>query len=215
MKIDNLSYRLFGRSKGRKKNTQISELVKKIQINKIDKSFFNIIDIGSGYGESTIEIGKKNKNYKVIACEKYIDGLNNIAKNTQIESMDNIYIFHGNVHQLLDEYCLEESISEIWILFPDPWPKKRHFKRRLIDVNFFLKLKKFLKNKSFIHIASDSKSYISEILNCAFKIKKDYRWVNQSKKDWEYRKLSLPKTKYFKKALKNGANPFYIKLIKL
>ena len=127
MKIDNLSYRLFGSSKGRKKNTQISELVKKIQINKIDKSFFNIIDIGSGYGESTIEIGKKNKNYKVIACEKYIDGLNNIAKNTQIESMDNIYIFHGNVHQLLDEYCLEESISEIWILFPDPWPKKKTF----------------------------------------------------------------------------------------
>ena len=59
MKIDNSSYRIFGRSKGRKKNTQISELVKKIQINKIDKSFFNIIDIGSGYGESTIEIGKK------------------------------------------------------------------------------------------------------------------------------------------------------------
>ena len=215
MKIDNSSYRLFGRSKGRKKNTQISELVKKIQINKIDKSFFNIIDIGSGYGESTIEIGKKNKDYKVIACEKFIDGINNIAKQAQIECIDNIYVFHGNVHQLLDEYCAENTISEIWILFPDPWPKNRHFKRRLINDSFFLKVKKFLKHKSYIHIASDSKSYISEILNCVFKLKKDYLWVNQSKDDWEYAKLSLPKTKYFKKALKNGANPFYIKLIKL
>ena len=38
--------------------------------------------------------------------------------------LDNIYIYQGNVHQLLDEYCGKNSISEVWILFPDPWPKK-------------------------------------------------------------------------------------------
>ena len=211
--INNSAYRLYGRTKGRKKKHNNSFL--KIRLKTIDKKKDYIIDIGAGFGESTIKLAKANKDKLVVCCEKYIDGLNSLSNKAQSESLDNILIYQGNVHQLLDEHCEDDSISAVWILFPDPWPKKRHFKRRLIDVNFFLKLKKFLKNKSFIHIASDSKSYISEILNCAFKIKKDYRWVNQSKKDWEYRKLSLPKTKYFKKALKNGANPFYIKLIKL
>ena len=54
------------------------------------------------------------------------------------------------VHQLLDECCPYNSISEIWILFPDPWPKKRHFKRRLIDKLFFDKIHKYLKKGSTI-----------------------------------------------------------------
>ena len=65
---------------------------------------------------------------------------------------------------MLDEHCSKNSISEVWILFPDPWPKKRHFKRRLIDKLFFDKIHKYLKKGSTINIATDSKSYISQIL---------------------------------------------------
>ena len=59
------------------------------------------------------------------------------------------------------------------------------------------------------------KLYISEILNCVYKVKGDFLWVNQSKQEWDYSNLTLPKTKYYKKALKNGLNPFYIELLKL
>ena len=212
---NNFTYRLYGRSKGRKKNNKINESVLKKTINKIYKSQYNIIDIGSGYGESSIELARNNKKSIVVACEKYIDGINNIADKALIESLDNVFVFHGNVHQLFDEYCVENVISEIWILFPDPWPKKKHFKRRLIDENFLKKVIKYLKKNSNIHIASDSKSYISHILNCVYEVRNDFLWVNQSKQEWEYSGLSLPKTKYYKKALENGLNPFYIKLIKL
>jgi len=196
----------------------------KLQINKedikyiiknIDSSKYNIIDVGSGYGESTIEFASFDNKKIVIACEKYIDGIKNIIENAKIESLNNVFIFQGNVHQLLDEYCIKNSISEIWILFPDPWPKKRHFKRRLINVVFFNKIKKFLKKEAIIHIASDSKSYISEILKCISDVKNDFLWINQNKQEWDYSNLSLPKTKYYKKALENGLNPFYIKLMKL
>ena len=209
------NYRLFGRSKGRKKNTKLSKDANKIKIKKIDPYKFNVIDIGSGYGESTIEFARKDKDKIIIACEKYIDGINNIAEKTKTELLKNVFIFQGNFHQLIDEYCAYQSISEIWILFPDPWPKTRHFKRRLVNEVFFDKLKKYLKKKSTIHIASDSKSYISEILKCVYDIKSDFLWINQNKAGWDYSNLTLPKTKYFKKALKNGLNPFYIKLIKL
>jgi len=208
-------YRLFGRSKGRGKNNKINNEAIKIKLNKIDPFKYNIIDIGSGYGESTFEIAKNDSKKFVIACEKYIDGINKIAKNVLNSSLSNIFIFHGNVHQLLDEYCPNKSISEIWILFPDPWPKKRHFKRRLINVIFFEKIKQYLKDDAIIHISSDSKSYISEILISIYKVKKDFKWINQNKDRWNYANLSMPKTKYFKKALEKGLNPFYLKLMKL
>ena len=159
-------------------------------------------------------ISKNYSSKQVIACEKFIDGINKIAEKSFLYSLNNISIFHGNVHQLLDEYCPHKSISEIWILFPDPWPKKRHFKRRLINTYFFNKIRDFLKKNAIIHIASDSKSYISDILWCIHQVKKDFKWINQKKDEWDYVNTTLPKTKYFQKALKNGLNPIYLKLIK-
>ena len=210
----NFIYRLYGRSKGRGKNSKITSDANAIKIKNIDPLKYNIIDVGCGYGESTLEIAKKDSNKNVIACEKYIDGINNIAKKNLIHSLNNISIFHGNFHQLLDEYCPNNSISEIWILFPDPWPKKRHFKRRLVDISFFGKLKFYLKKNAVINIASDSHSYISEILLCISKLKKEFKWINQNKDEWDYANLDLPKTKYFEKALEKRGNPFYLKLIK-
>ena len=130
---------MYGRSKGRGKNNAITNGAISIKVKKIDSLKYNIIDIGSGYGESTLAISKTDSSKQIIACEKFIDGINKIAEKSFLQSLSNISIFHGNVHQLFDEYCPHNSISEIWILFPDPWPKKRHFKRRLINVNFLIK----------------------------------------------------------------------------
>ena len=213
MKIS-YTYRLYGRSKGRGKKNEITNDAISIKVKKIDPLKYNIIDIGAGYGESTLAISKSDSTKHVIACEKFIDGINKISEKSFLYSLNNISIFHGNVHQLFDEYCPHNSISEIWILFPDPWPKKRHFKRRLINVNFFNKINKFLKKNATIHIASDSKSYISDILLSIHQVKKDFNWMNQNKNDWDYLDMTLPQTKYFQKALKKGLNPIYFKLIK-
>jgi tRNA (guanine-N7-)-methyltransferase len=213
MKI-NYNYRMYGRSKGRGKNNEINNNAISIKVKKIDPLKYNVIDIGAGYGESTLAISQTHSGKQVIACEKFIDGINKIAENSFLHSLNNIFIFHGNVHQLLDECCPHNSISEIWILFPDPWPKKRHFKRRLINVNFLNKIKDFLKNNAIIHIASDSKSYISDILLSIHQVKKEFKWINQNKNEWDYVNTTLPQTKYFQKAFKNGLNPIYLKLIK-
>ena len=208
-------YRLFGRSKGRGKNNKISNDAKKIQVKNIDPAQFNLVDIGSGYGESVLEFASLYDNKIIIACEKYIDGINNIAANVKKNNLNNVYIFHGNANKFLDKYCTPESISEVWILFPDPWPKKKHHKRRLINVDLFSKLKVFLKVNGTINISSDSKQYIAEILKYIHNFKSDYIWLNQNKKEWDYSNLNLPKTKYFQKALEKGLNPLYLKLMKL
>ena len=211
----NYIYRLYGRSKGRGKNNNLTNYANSLKLKVIDPFKYNIIDIGAGYGESTLEISKCDSFKQIIACEKYIDGINKIAEKNFLHSLSNISIFHGNVHQLLDQHCPNNSISEIWILFPDPWPKKRHFKRRLIDKLFFVKIQKYLKKGSTINIASDSKSYIAQILETIHYVKNDFAWLNQSKSEWDYDPKILPETKYFKKALKNGHNPFFVKLEKL
>ena len=210
---NNSNYRLYGRTKGRKK--KYIKYFDKIKFIEISKNNNNIIDIGSGFGESTIKIARENSDKVVICCEKYIDGLNNLFDKAQEANLNNIFIYEGNVHQLLDKHCNEHSISDVWILFPDPWPKKRHNKRRLIDKFFFLKIYKYLKSDGIINIATDSKSYISQILKTLYIVKENFLWLNQSKSLWDYNPNILPATKYYKKAKENGDNPFYIKLKKL
>lgn len=128
----NYKYRLFGRSKGRGKNNKISSDAQKIEVKSIDKNKYNVIDIGSGYGESVLEFAKPDNNKNVIACEKYIDGINKIAQIAKNQSLNNIYTFHGNAHKFLDKYCSSKSISEVWVLFPDPWPKENIIKDVLL-----------------------------------------------------------------------------------
>ena len=210
---NNLAYRLYGRTKGRKKKH--NNLFSKIKLKKIDKEIDYIIDIGAGYGESTIKLAQENEDKLVICCEKYVNGLSSLFNKVESLSISNIEIYQGNVHQLLDEYFKKDSISEIWILFPDPWPKKKHFKRRLIDKFFFGKIHKYLRKGSTINIATDSKSYVSQILETIHYTKQNFKWINQSKSDWDYNPEILPETKYYKKALKNGLKPFFAKLEKL
>ena len=78
MKI-NYSYRMYGRSKGRGKNNELTKDAMSIKVKKIDPLKDNIIDIGAGYGESTLEISQTYTNKQVIVCEKFIDGINKIA----------------------------------------------------------------------------------------------------------------------------------------
>ena len=110
MKV-NYIYRLYGRSKGRGKNNAITNDAISIKVKKIDPQNYNIIDIGAGYGESTLAISKTDSRKQVIACEKFIDGINKIAEKNFLHSLSNISIFHGNVHQLLDQHCPHNSIS--------------------------------------------------------------------------------------------------------
>ena len=91
MKI-NYSYRMYGRSKGRGKNNEITNDAISIKVNKIDPLNYNIIDIGAGYGESTLAISKADSRKQIIACEKFIDGINKIAEKSLLYSYNNLYV---------------------------------------------------------------------------------------------------------------------------
>ena len=136
-------YTIYGRKKGRKKiNIVEKDFFVNCRINletDIKKNKMNIIDVGSGRGENTLFLAKKNPDALIIAIEIFWDGNINLCKQLSKLKLYNVKIFSSNVLKLFDQLNEDDYFNEIWILFPDPWPKKKHYKRRLINDNFFYK----------------------------------------------------------------------------
>ena len=127
----------------------------------------------------------------------------------------NILIYNGNVLELLDTIRKKNVFNTIWILLPDPWPKKRHFKRRLINSYFMKKLISMVKKDGKIHITTDSESYFRQILFSIYKFRKYFLWENQTINSWKLDLNKFPQTKFYKKAIKSNRKSFYLKLKKL
>ncbi len=212
-------YRIYGRKKGRKKIHSVDkdyfEDYKIILETDIKKNKKNIIDVGSGNGESALFLAKKNPDAFIIAIEIFKDGNINLCKQLSKLKLCNVRIFSNNVHKLFDYLNRDDYFNEIWILFPDPWPKKKHYKRRLINDSFFTKVYPYLKKGGKIFIATDSTSYLKLIMSSIHKAKSLFNWINYTPQNWIYEILDLPCTKFFKKAQNSYRSSFFIELVKI
>ena len=212
-------YKLFGRFKGRKRNHKtFKESYQKYELNlkkKIDIANYNILDIGSGSGENALFLSNLLPNAKIITCELFEDGNINLCNKLKNGNIKNINLYKGNVLEFLDLIDINLTFNEIWILFPDPWPKIRHHKRRLINYSFLLKIYKYLKSESKVMIATDSDSYTQSILLSIYNAQKIYSWENQRLGDWDYNSLNLPKTKFSEKSKKSNRKSMFFKLKKI
>tara|TARA_B100001245_G_scaffold34909_1_gene22504 strand:- start:100 stop:759 length:660 start_codon:yes stop_codon:yes gene_type:complete len=216
---EKFKYKLYGRFKGRKKSYLLSSNeFKKNLINKdvnIYSKNYNILDIGSGSGENAVYLSFIHPQARIITCELFEDGNINLSNEIMKNNTDNIKIFQGNVLEFLD--CIKESkiFNEIWILFPDPWPKVRHHKRRLLNIKFLELIYFYLKDSGRIFIATDSQTYIQSILSIIYKVRDYFIWENQQLEDWDYENLDLPKTKFFKKAKQSNRKSMFFQLKKI
>ena len=212
-------YRVYGRTKGRKKikffdNNFFKDYI--IDLKKdINKNNKTILDIGSGNGKNSLLLAKKNPDALIIACDIFQDGNIILCNNIFKLKLNNTKLFIGNVIKLFDQLKLDSCFNEVWILFPDPWPKNRHHKRRLINNNFFKKVYPFLKKEGKIFIATDSIPYLNSMLNNIYDIKSLFRWKNDKPNSWIYKTKDLPQTKFYKKAENVNRTSFFIELEKI
>ena len=218
MLSNNYSNRLFGRTRGRSKKKinlkNYHEIVNKYKFQSYNEKLEYILDIGTGYGETSIFLAKQFPDKVVISCEKYIDGNITLLKNIEKNNINNIQLHNGNVYNIL-EITNKKYFNLVWIFFPDPWPKSRHAKRRLINSNFLIKLHKILKESSEIYIATDSTIYIRFILDTIFNCKDYYIWLNQTEMYLQIKDYFNIETKYYKKAIKSQRKPSLFILRKL
>ncbi len=214
----NYTNRLFGRTKGRSKKKinlkNYYEIADKYKFQNFNENTEYILDVGSGYGETSIFLANRFPDKVIISCEKYIDGNIILLKNIQNNKIKNIQLHNGNVYDIL-ERINKKYFKLVWIFFPDPWPKNRHAKRRLVTSDFLVKLHKNLKENSEIYIATDSVIYVRFILNSIYKCKDYFLWVNQSEINLCIKDYFDIETKYYKKAINSQRKPSLFILRKL
>jgi len=212
--------KLYGRKKSRSLNAHSQDILKNLfpKYKLGDVSISGIADdiefeIGFGYGEHLLWQAINNKNKMFIGAEPFISGAINLVRDVNEKQIKNIRISTDDAIDILDTMA-DCYLSSIYILFPDPWPKKRHHKRRLINPNNIHKFHRVLKRSGKILIASDHKGYIHSIL---FHFLRDNRfdWICEKSSDFTQKPFPSTQSKYEKKAIRNDQNPVYLTFKKL
>lgn len=124
-----------------------------------------IMDIGFGDGKLLISIAKENPEKNFIGVEVYQSGIGRILKQISKHKLSNLVIFNHDAVDLLENYIENSSLFGISLFFPDPWPKKKHHKRRIINTNFINLISLKLKKRGFIKIATDWSNYSNSIID--------------------------------------------------
>jgi len=167
-----------------------------------------ILEIGFGNGENTSFLASKNPNALIIASEVYLSGIGSLLNSITQNSLDNIKIFDDDVRELLLK-IQDEVFDEVYIICPDPWPKARHHKRRLIKHDFLKVLAKVLKKDGTIYISTDWENYAESI----------QEEIEKTKENFALKKISnegMPITRFQQRAINEGRSihTFLLKVLK-
>jgi len=125
----------------------------------------HIVEIGFGMGEGTKKLAVEHPTWSILGIEVYKPGIGKLLWWINQEKLENIRIIEHDAVEVVEEMLEEKSVDGFHIWFPDPWPKKRHWKRRLIKPEFITLLSRALKSGAYIHIATDWEPYAEQILD--------------------------------------------------
>lgn len=123
-----------------------------------------ILEIGFGMGAATAEIAATNPDSDYLGIEVHSPGVGNLLKLIAERDLTNLRIIRHDAVEVLDHMLPDGCLDGVHIFFPDPWPKKRHHKRRLIQTPLVTKLVKKLKSGGYIHCATDWEEYAQQML---------------------------------------------------
>ena len=123
-----------------------------------------VLEIGFGMGDATAKIAQALPDTLFIACKVHTPGVGALLKLIDTQHISNIRIVQHDAVEVLAQMIGKESLDGIHIFFPDPWHKKRHHKRRLIQPEFVARLCSHLKPGGYLHLATDWQPYAEQIL---------------------------------------------------
>jgi len=123
------------------------------------------LEIGCGNGETIFSLAKKHPEQDFIGIEIHKPGIASLLAQLKNNPLNNIRIYNEDAVIIFNQCIPDRSLDKILILFPDPWPKKRHHKRRLIQSKFVEILQKKLKLQGILNIATDWEDYANHIID--------------------------------------------------
>lgn len=165
-----------------------------------DRSAPVLLEIGSGMGETTAQLAAAEPEVNYVAVEVYEAGLGQLMLRAEKLALDNLRLLHGDAVVLLTGHVEPESLSGVRIFFPDPWPKKRHHKRRLVQPEFVALIASRLAPGGMLHLATDWAHYADQMLDvCSAEPLLRNRFP-----DWAPRPGWRPVTKFEQRANEEG-----------
>ena len=189
----------FGRVKSRKiskvKENIFKKYLKTKNINRLNSKKKLILEIGIGMGENLIYLSKKNIKKNIIGVDPFKNGMVNVSDYCINNNIKNIYLYPYVFQKFINKYK-KLRFDTIYVLFPDPWPKKRHKKRRIVNEEFLRKIFVILKKKGKVFFSTDNLDYYKNVKT----IIKKFSNIKVKKVN----KMVTIKTKFYLKAEKKG-----------
>ncbi len=183
-------------------------------VEKLADIFFNhpinyqsyVLEIGFGSGENILFNAKNNQDQGYIGCEVFTGGVVNLLEDIQVNQLNNIRIWHDDALELIYKLPLN-SLGLVYILHPDPWPKRRHHNRRLINAEFLRLLATKMAKNAEVLIITDHLDYANAVSAVTQEVTDifSFKFDNYP---------SITKTKYRLKADAKGIESKYFCLIK-
>ena len=166
------------------------------------------LEIGFGGGEHLAAQARANPAVGIIGCEPFINGTARLLGEIERDNIENIRIYPDDARDVIDALP-DASIDRIFILFADPWPKRRHNRRRFVGPENLPKLSRIMKDDAELRLASDQMPLIRWMLFHTLD-HPDFDWMARRAADWRNRPGDWPETRYEAKALARGEDCAYL-----
>ena len=166
------------------------------------------LEVGFGGGEHLAAQARAHPAIGMIGCEPFINGIARLLGEIERDNIDNIRIYPDDARDLIDALP-DASIGRAFVLFADPWPKKRHSRRRFIGPENLSKLARIMKDRAELRLASDQMPLIRWMLFHTID-HPDFNWTARRAADWRDRPADWPATRYEARALARGEGCVYL-----
>lgn len=167
------------------------------------------LEIGFGGGEHLAWQAAANPEVGLIGVEPFIDGVAKLLGAVEAEGLGNVRVYTDDARLLLDRLP-QASLERIFVLFADPWPKKRHWKRRIVNPVTVARFAGLLRDGGELRVATDDPGYRRWMLACLL-AEPRLDWQVQGPDDWRARPADWPPTRYEEKALAAGRRPVFLR----
>ncbi len=170
------------------------------------------LEIGFGGGEHLVAQAGANPNVGFIGCEPFVEGVAKAMAGIEDNGLTNVRLWPDDARALMEAFP-ESALARAFILFPDPWPKRRQQKRRLVQPDFLASLHRILRPGAPVRFATDVASYADEAL-LAFLGNGGFEWPATRADDWRRPPADHVTTRYESKRL-GDCDPIWYDLVRI
>lgn len=165
------------------------------------------LEIGFGGGELLVHQAVQNPGVGLIGAEPFINVVAMLLGKIRDAGVQNLRVYPGDVRNLFD-VLPDQSVSKAFLLYPDPWPKKKHHRRRFVTAEHLEPLHRVLKPGTEFRVATDIPDYVRQTL--VEVPKAGFEWLAERPADWREPWADWHSTRYEQKALRAGRVPHYL-----